>query len=246
MGAFYQVSIHLFPDEICLAELRICRFEKKKTLFGKNSFFGKQNRTWMHSVNLCDLKSWKFFLNNSLIRQKLPIRLFKLLPEENTWMKFDATTVEERTFALTVCNTGSALNSVMIFIFIQGNLHMLNTNVSYEVFYLLTWPLAIFSQNFSNQFSVNFSHFFIFFLSDDISFIYTGAFKECRNVLLSDTIARYKHLISDIYLDNTLASSMHFDIGQSGRACKAILQVMQWVCRAYFFFHSKRIFKWYF
>ncbi|XP_031621856.1 uncharacterized protein LOC116339901 isoform X2 [Contarinia nasturtii] len=56
--------------------------------------------------------------------------------------------------------------------------------------------------------------------------LYTGQFTDCRNVLLSSTIARKKTKISDIYLDNTMSGSLHEDIGQNYRTCEDIKNVI--------------------
>lgn len=42
--------------------------------------------------------------------------------------------------------------------------------------------------------------------------LYTGMFKQGRQLLLSNTVWKYKSRINDIYFDNTMASSYHKDI----------------------------------
>ncbi|XP_055317501.1 uncharacterized protein LOC129576410 [Sitodiplosis mosellana] len=57
--------------------------------------------------------------------------------------------------------------------------------------------------------------------------MYTGAFKDCRTVLLSDMLLKYKRKIHDIYIDNTMAGSLHFDIAQDNRACDDIKEIIE-------------------
>lgn len=48
-----------------------------------------------------------------------------------------------------------------------------------------------------------------------------------RGVLLSDFFSKYNKLISDIYIDNTLANSKHVDVIQDARACADIKKIIE-------------------
>ena len=57
--------------------------------------------------------------------------------------------------------------------------------------------------------------------------LYTGKFKTCHTVFVSDMLLKYKTKIHDIYLDNTMANSLHLDIAQDNRACDDIKEIIE-------------------
>ncbi|XP_055312030.1 uncharacterized protein LOC129574273 isoform X2 [Sitodiplosis mosellana] len=117
--------------------------------------------------------------------KKLPLELFRLLPEPNQWMKFEKSTIDglDTPFAIACLPTESVSGSVMLLIL------------------KLDKP--------------------------DELIMYTGAFKDCRTVLLSDMLLKYKRKIHDIYIDNTMAGSWHFDIDEDNRACDDIREIIE-------------------
>lgn len=57
--------------------------------------------------------------------------------------------------------------------------------------------------------------------------LYTGAFQKFSDVLLSDFFIKYSKSFSDIYIDNTFASSAHVDLIQDARASYDIMKIVK-------------------
>lgn len=145
-------------------------------------------------------------------KQDIPFELFQLLPDGNKWLRIDNRTVEglNTPFGIACLPTGSVLDSVMLLILpLFGNSVVL-------IFYL------------KNN---NFHHLFIVFMIVEPKrlILYTGSFNKCHEVLISDLYLNFKGKITDLYVDNTLASSKHVEIEstQEFRACKRIETIVE-------------------
>lgn len=57
--------------------------------------------------------------------------------------------------------------------------------------------------------------------------LYTGSFRECSEVFMNDMFLKYKSKITDLYIDNTLASSTHLDAIQNAQACNTINEIVE-------------------